>query len=82
MQFTANFTVLWHGSEVTPTLFGTNATFTLDIGNLGAGDLYGTAPLVSVLLPEGTVLQQFLVQIILRTDEGVVDQINLLLTVT
>jgi len=82
LQYTANFTILWHGLEVTPTLFGTNATYTLDIGNLGSGDLYGTAPSITVLLPVGTVLQQFLIQVILRTDDGVVDQINLLLTVT
>ena len=82
MQFTANFTIMWHGVDVIPTLSGTNATYTLDIGNIGAGDLYGTAPMVSVILPEGTVLQQFFVQVILRTEEGVMDQINLLLTVS
>ena len=82
LQFTANFTILWHGAEVAPTQYGTNATFTMDIGDLGSGDSYGTAPMVSVMLPEGTVLQQFLVQVILRTDDGVVDQINLLLTIT
>jgi len=82
MLHTPNFTIMWHGAEVVPTLYSTNATYTLDIGNLGAGDLYGTAPMISVILPEGTVLQQFIVQVILRTDEGVVDQINLLLTVT
>ena len=82
LQYTANFTIQWHGLEVIPTLYGTNATYTLDIGNLGAGDLYGTAPFITVILSEGTVLQQFLIQVILRTDDGVVDQINLLLTVT
>jgi hypothetical protein len=79
---TANFSILWHGSDVVPVLYGTNATFTLDIGNLGPGDLYGTAPSITVILPEGTVLQQFFIQVILRTDDGVVDQINLLLTIT
>ena len=82
MQYTANFTILWHGLEVTPMLYGTNSTYTLDIGNVGAGDLYGTTPQISVILPDGTVLQQFLIQVILRTEDGVVDQINLLLTVT
>ena len=82
VQNTANFTILWHGLEVTPMLYGTNSTYTLDIGNVGAGDLYGTTPLITVILPDGTVLQQFLIQVILRTDDGVVDQINLLLTVT
>ncbi|MHA1137544.1 MAG: UPF0182 family protein [Candidatus Thorarchaeota archaeon] len=82
MQFTANFTIMWHGLDVGPDLYGTNATYTLDIGNVGAGDLYGTAPLITVILPEGTVMQQFLIQVILRTEEGVVDQINLILTVT
>ena len=79
---TANFSILWHGLEITPALFGTNTTFTLDIGNVGAGDLYGTAPSITVVLAEGTVMQQFLIQVILRTDEGMVDVINLLLTVT
>lgn len=79
---TSNFTIMWHGFEITPALFGTNATFTLDIGNIGVGDLYGTAPTISVLLPLGTVMQQFIIQVILRTEEGVVDQINLILTVT
>jgi hypothetical protein len=82
LAYTANFTIQWHGLEVIPYLYASNATYTLDIGNLGPGDLYGTAPSVSVVLPEGTVLQQFLIQVILRTDDGVVDQINLLLTVT
>lgn len=82
LQYTANFTIQWHGLDVTPISHGTNTTYTLDIGDLGAGDLYGTAPLITVILPEGTVLQQFLIQVILRTDDGVVDQINLLLTVT
>ena len=82
MQFTANFSIEWHGLEVIPSMYASNATYTLDIGNLGAGDLYGTAPQITVILAEGTVLQQFLIQVILRTDDGVVDQINLLLTIT
>ncbi len=80
--YTPNFTIMWHGVEVTPALYGANATFTLDIGNLGAGDLYGTTPMVSVLLPEGTFSQQIVVYVILRTEEGVVDQIDLILTIT
>ncbi|MHA2179117.1 MAG: UPF0182 family protein [Candidatus Thorarchaeota archaeon] len=79
---TGNFSINWHGSDISPTVNPTNSTFTLDIGDLGIGDLYGTTPLVTVYLPEGIVLAQYLVQIILRTEEGVVDQINLLLTVT
>ncbi|TFG31923.1 hypothetical protein EU527_11390 [Candidatus Thorarchaeota archaeon] len=82
LQYTANFSIQWHGSQVIPVLSGTNATFTLDIGNIGAGDLYGTAPSVTVHLAQGTVFQQFLIQIILRTEDGIVDQINLFLTVT
>jgi uncharacterized membrane protein (UPF0182 family) len=78
----SNFTVNWHGSDVAPMVYATNQTFTLDIGNLGPGDLYGTTPLVTAYLPEGYVLAQYLVQVILRTDDGVVEQINLLLTVT
>lgn len=79
----SNFSVYWHGSDVIPTIFaGDNQTFTLDIGNVGPGDLYGTTPLVTAYLPEGIVLAQYLVQVILRTDDGIVDQINLLLTVT
>ena len=79
---TGNFTVNWHGSDIVPTINPTNSTFTLDIGDVGAGDLYGTAPLVTAYLPTGIVLAQYLVQIILRTEEGIVDQFNLLLTVT
>ncbi len=82
LAYTANFSIQWHGLEVLPVLSGSNSTFTLDIGDVGAGDLYGTSPSVSVVLHEGTVLQQFLVQVILRTEEGVVDQVNLILTVT
>ncbi|MFW9963167.1 MAG: UPF0182 family protein [Candidatus Sifarchaeia archaeon] len=79
----SNFSISWHGSEVTPTLYtGDNQTFTLDIGVVGSGDLYGTTPLVTAYLPEGIVLAQYLVQVILRTDDGIVDRINLLLTVT
>ena len=82
LAYTANFSIVWHGFDVTPILYGTNSTFTLDIGNVGAGDLYGTSPSFMVILSEGTVLQQFLIQVILRTDDGVVDQINLILTIT
>ncbi len=82
MQYTANFSIQWHGSDVTPILGTSNATFTLDIGNVGSGDLYGTSPSVTVSLASGTVFQQFLIQVILRTEAGVVDQINLFLTVT
>lgn len=82
LQYTANFSIQWHGYEVTPTLSGSNATFILDIGSVGAGDLYGTSPTVTVYLAEGTVFQQFLIQVILRTEEGIVDQINLFLTIT
>jgi hypothetical protein len=79
---TGNFSINWHGIDVLPTVYPSNSTFTLDIGDVGVGDLYGTAPLVTVHLPTGIVLAQYLVQIILRTEEGVVDQFNLLLTVT
>ncbi|MFW9805333.1 MAG: UPF0182 family protein [Candidatus Thorarchaeota archaeon] len=79
----SNFSVAWHGSEITPSLYpGENQTFTMDIGNVGAGDLYGTTPLVTAYLPEGLVLAQYLVQVILRTEDGVVELVNLLLTVT
>ncbi len=79
----SNFSIFWHGTEVTPTIYaGENQTFTLDIGNVGPGDLYGTSPKVTAFLPEGIVLAQYLVQIILRTDDGVVDQVSLLLTIT
>jgi uncharacterized membrane protein (UPF0182 family) len=79
----SNFSVFWHGAEVIPTVYpDANQTFTLDIGAVGAGDMYGTTPLVAAYLPDGIVLAQYFVQVILRTDEGVVDIINLLLTVT
>jgi hypothetical protein len=78
----SNFSVSWHGAEVTPFINPGNQTFTLDIGDVGAGDLYGTTPLVTAFLPDGIVLAQYLVQVILRTEDGVVDQINLLLTIT
>jgi hypothetical protein len=78
----SNFSVSWHEAEVTPFINPGNQTFTLDIGNVGAGDLYGTTPLVTAFLPDGIVLAQYLVQVILRTEDGVVEQINLLLTIT
>ncbi|MEE9353708.1 MAG: UPF0182 family protein [Candidatus Thorarchaeota archaeon] len=77
-----NFSVSWHGSEVTPTVYPSNTTFTLSIGTVGAGDIYGTSPLVAVYLPTGLVLGQYLVYVILRTEEGVADQVSLILTVT
>ncbi len=77
-----NFSVVWHGSEVVPTLYPQNTTFVLDIGNVGAGDVYGTSPLVSTKLHEGLVLGTYLVVVTLRAESGVVDQETLLLTVT
>ncbi|MFW9958434.1 MAG: UPF0182 family protein [Candidatus Odinarchaeota archaeon] len=73
-----NFSIQWHGSEITPV----NSTYTLDIGVIGIGDLYGTIPLLTVYLPEGQVSGQYLVQVILRTEAEAVDQINLIITVT
>jgi len=74
----SNFSIFWHDTEV----LSVNQTYTLDIGSVGAGDLYGTTPLVTAYLPEGIALAQYIVQVLLRTDDGVVDQVNLLLTVT
>lgn len=74
---TANFTMLWHGSEVTDI----SGNFTLDIGMVGPGDLYGTAPVLTAYLGEGQLLVQYLVQVILRTEMGVVDTFNLVLTI-
>jgi hypothetical protein len=78
----SNFSVSWHGTIIAADIYPGNQTFTLDIGMVGAGDLYGTTPLVTAYLPEGLVLAQYLVMVILRTDDGVVEQINLLLTIT
>ena len=78
----SNFSVFWHGSDIPATINPGNQTFTLDIGMVGAGDMYGTTPLVTAFLPEGYALAQYYVQVILRTDDGIVDQINLLFTVT
>ncbi|MHA1882617.1 MAG: hypothetical protein ACTSUO_06190, partial [Candidatus Thorarchaeota archaeon] len=77
-----NFSVMWHGSEVIPSIYATNTTFTLDIGSLGAGDVYGTTPLMTAILPTGVVSVQYMVVLTLRTEAGVVDQISLILTVT
>jgi hypothetical protein len=72
-----NFSILWHGLEVTPF----NSTYTLDIGDVGVGDLYGTNSFLTVFLPTGQVSGQYLVQVILRTETEAVDQINLIITV-
>ncbi|MHA1768497.1 MAG: UPF0182 family protein [Candidatus Thorarchaeota archaeon] len=77
-----NFSVMWHGSTVTPTVGPTNTTFTLDIGMVGPGDVYGTSPMVTVNLPEGLVVAQYLVELILRTEDGIMDVVSLVLTVT
>jgi hypothetical protein len=77
-----NFSVFWHGSEVTPTVYAGNTTFTLNIGDVGSGDLYGTSPMITTFLPVGVVLSQYLVVVTLRTEDGVVDQVRLFLTVT
>jgi len=79
---TGNFSVWWHGSEVAPIVYPSNTTFTLSIGAVGAGDIYGTSPSVAVYLPTGLVFGQYLVYVILRTEEGVADQVSLILTVT
>ncbi|MBN2227996.1 MAG: UPF0182 family protein [Candidatus Thorarchaeota archaeon] len=73
-----NFSILWHGSVVT----SVNSKYTLDVGDVGIGDLYGTIPLLTVYLPEGQVSGQYIVQVILRTEIEEVDQINLIITVT
>ncbi|NHI82908.1 MAG: hypothetical protein EAX81_01205 [Candidatus Thorarchaeota archaeon] len=79
---TGNFSIEWHGTSITPVENPTNSTFTLDIGSVGPGDLYGTTALVAVNLPAGVVMAQYLVQLVLRTEEGVVDKLSLFLTVT
>ncbi|MDF1539717.1 MAG: UPF0182 family protein [Candidatus Thorarchaeota archaeon] len=77
-----NFSVFWHGSEVAPTLNPTNTTYRLNIGTLGEGDLCGTTPQMTVYLPTGIVSAQYLVVVTLRTEEGIVDTVTLILTVT
>lgn len=77
-----NFTVEWHGANVTPTIYPGNSTFSLAIGNVGPGDSYGTSPAITVYLPTGIVFATYLVIIVLRTEEGAVDQMTLFLTVT
>lgn len=79
---TGNFTVEWHGTKMTPTVYPTNSTFTLAIGNVGPGDSYGTSPSITVYLPSGVVFAIYLIIIVLRTEAGAVDQMSLLLTVT
>ena len=76
-----NFSVFWHDSEVSPTINPTNSTYTLDIGNLGPGDIYGTSPQLTAYLPTGVVLVQYVVIISLRTEEGVTEEVSLLLTI-
>ncbi|MHA2227567.1 MAG: UPF0182 family protein [Candidatus Thorarchaeota archaeon] len=77
-----NFSVLWHGADVLPAVYAANTTFTLNIGSLGAGDTYGTVPFVTAFLPPGLVSAQYLIVLTLRTEEGIVDQMSLILTVT
>ncbi len=77
-----DFTVNWHGSNVIPIVNPTNTTYRLEIGTVGPGDVYGTTPLVAATLPVGIVSAQYIVLVTLRTEEGVVDQVSLILTVT
>ena len=77
-----NFSVVWHGTQVIPTVYAGNRTYTLDIGNVGSGDLYGTSPQITAYLPTGVVLSTYLIVVTLRTEEGITDQITLMLTVT
>ncbi|MFQ5831992.1 MAG: UPF0182 family protein [Candidatus Thorarchaeota archaeon] len=77
-----NFSVNWHSGDVAPTVSPTNTTFVLGVGTVGPGDLYGTSPLVTAFLPTGLIVAQYLVQLVLKTEEGVVDTMSLILTVT
>ncbi|MHA1781360.1 MAG: UPF0182 family protein [Candidatus Thorarchaeota archaeon] len=79
---TGNFSIFWHGSSISPTVNAQNTTFVLDIGTVGVGDVYGTSPQVTALLHPGLVLATYLVVVTLRTENGIVDQQTLLLTVT
>lgn len=73
----ANFSLFWHGVEVSDV----SGNFTLDVGMVGSGDLYGTAPVLTAYLGEGQLLVQYLVQVVLRTEAGVVDTFNVVVTV-
>ena len=77
-----NFSVSWHGSEVAPIINPSNTTYSLNIGTLGVGDLYGTTPKLTAYLPSGIVSAQYLVVLTLRTEDGIVDTVTLILTVT
>jgi len=76
-----NFSIQWHGSNIVPIVSPSNSTFTLDIGSVGPGDLYGTTPLVTAYLPTGLVVAQYLLQLVLRTEEGVVRRAHRVLLV-
>ncbi|MFW9910017.1 MAG: UPF0182 family protein [Candidatus Thorarchaeota archaeon] len=77
-----NFTILWHNQEIVPTLYPANTTFSLAIGSVGQGDIYGTTPRISATLPAGIVSAQYLIEVTLKTEDGVVDSVTLILTVT
>ncbi len=77
-----DFSVVWHNETLAPVLNPMNTTFTLNIGQLGPGDVYGTSPQISALLPVGIVSAQYIIELTLRTEEGVVDSIALIMTVT
>ncbi len=80
--FAGNFSIDWHGLEVVPYIYPTNKTFTMNIGTVGPGDLYGTSPKVTAFLETGLVYAQYLVIVTLRTEDGVMDQVSLFMTIT
>ncbi|TFG11401.1 hypothetical protein EU537_12500 [Candidatus Thorarchaeota archaeon] len=77
-----NFSVFWHGAEVSPIANPSNTTFSLNIGTVGSGDYYGTTPSLTAYLPDGIVSAQYLVVVTLRTEDGIEDQLSLILTIT
>jgi hypothetical protein len=71
----------WYGSPVTPTVYGTNNTFSVGTWELGPGDYLGTNIQVSAVLDTGTVLQQYLLIVQLIVDDEVVSSTPLFLLV-
>jgi hypothetical protein len=70
--FTPNINMSWYGSPITPTVYGSNNTFSFGTWELGPGDYFGTNIQVTGILDTGTVLQQYLLIVQLIVDDEIV----------
>ncbi|MHA1838430.1 MAG: UPF0182 family protein [Candidatus Ranarchaeia archaeon] len=81
ITYSPNIDVYRYGTQLTPTVYSSNRTFTIDSILLGPDDFYGTTLTVSASLDQGAILEQYRVTLQVLSNGTIVENIELSLIV-